>query len=89
MQVPRGPGSLAMVSRTHGATRVETQRDAQIGHGQEALSAWRTGDAGAGEAWATYLSQQGVSSPGGSRWEKWHFIETWPETFGFNLLEGT
>ena len=41
-----------------------------------------------GEELETFLLQQGVSSPGWSRWGKGHYNETWPEAFGFNLLEG-
>ena len=28
------------------------------------------------------------SLPGCSRWGKGHYNETWPDAFGFNLLEG-
>ena len=28
-----------------------------------------------------------MSSPGWSRWGKGYYNETWPEAFGFNLLE--
>ena len=62
--------------------------DLLTGLGQDSLFAWRTGYIEAGEEWVTFLPQQGVSSPGCSRWGKGHYNETRPEAFGYNLLEG-
>ena len=57
---------------------METQFDLLLGLGEETLLAMGSRLYG-GQKWATFLPQQGVSSPGWARWGKGRHHEIWPE----------